>query len=118
VRFTLDGAAGDSLCFDGQLAAQVTHVPPRGDSLLIARMFATAGRQWVFQVVCRTWDRGEVSWDAAWPHATRDDAHRDVARRLAAHPFVARVLFERLGWQHPPATEPAAATHTTDCQSP
>lgn len=99
MRFALEGATGEVLCFDGRLAAQATDVRPRGaDGLLIARMFSTVGGQWVFQMLWRTWERGGVSWSHAWSYSARQDAQQDVARKLAAFPMLAPILFERLGW--------------------
>jgi hypothetical protein len=118
VRFSLEDAAGDTLTFEGRLAAQVSYASARAsDSLLIARMFVTAAGHWVLQIDSRTWDRGGISWSAAWSHATRDAAQRDATRRLSAWPFAARVLFERLGWPQEPRTEPPAAAGASQLQN-
>ncbi len=105
MRFSLEAASGESLCFDGSLVAQATQLRPGDtDGLMIARVFRTLAGQWVFQLVRHTWECGEISWSAAWTYATKEEARRDVSRRLSAFPRLARVLGERLGWpaQPPP----------------
>lgn len=93
----IEGAGGDEVRFDGRLVAQATELQPRGvDCLVVARVFATAGRQWVLQVDYRTWQRGDVSRTAAYPCATLPSLRAEAQRRLAAWPRLAELLVQRL----------------------
>ncbi len=93
----LEGSDGDEVRFDGRMVAQATELQPRGvDSLVVARVFATVGGQWVLQVVYRTWLRGDASRTAAYPCATLPSLRAEVQRRLAPWPRLADVLAQRL----------------------
>jgi len=97
MRLHLEGQDGDEVRFDGRMVAQATELQPRGaDSLVVARVFATVGRQWVLQVVYRTWQRGDVSRTAAHACATLPILRAEVQRRLAPWPRLADVLLQRL----------------------
>lgn len=97
MRLHLEGSDGDEVRFDGRLVAQTTELQPRGvDSLVVARVFATTGGQWVLQVVYRTWLRGDVSRTAAYPCATLPGLRGEAQRRLAAWPRLLDVLWQRV----------------------
>ena len=93
----IEGPDGDEVRFDGRLVAQATELQPRGvDSLVVARVFATVGSQWVLQVVYRTWQRGDVSRTAAYPCTSLPDVRAEAQRRLAPWPRLLDVLLQRV----------------------
>lgn len=93
----LEGTDGDEVRFDGRMVAQATELQPRGvDSLVVARVFATVGGQWVLQVVYRTWLRGDASRTVAYPCATLPALRAEANRRLASWPGLQGVLWQRL----------------------
>lgn len=104
MRFHLDSPSGEPVCFEGYLAAEATALNPNGaDSIMIARVFCTIGRQWVVQFEYRSWRRGDASATVAWAVPTAECARDAIAFALRDVPQLARVLFHRLGWPSEPA---------------